>query len=39
MLTKDKQTALSLIKDKVNGVINDSYSSIAQQTGFPNGPY
>ena len=34
MLTKDKQTALSLIKDKVNGVINDSYSSIAQQTGF-----
>ena len=34
MLTKDKQTALSLIKDKANGIINDSYLSIAQQTGF-----
>lgn len=34
MLTKDKKAALSLLKDKANGVINDFYSSIAQQTGF-----
>lgn len=29
ILTKDKQAALSLMKDKVSGAINDSYSFIA----------